>query len=200
MCAEAAPASEEACRCANLTARPTCRWGEVAVPAIDAAQQRWVQPPGVRLVASVVLASMLGCTAWAFALDGTGAMQIVSFTGPLALAAVGAFRQGVEVLPGEIVICNGIATWRVPRGDVVRLQWCSARQVGWPAVFARRPQAGSLYLVRASGRPVAVPQTSVRDVVRPRGRSVAMATWFSQATSLEILAGHVDEPDELGLA
>lgn len=164
--------------------------------AIDPIQARWAQPAGVRLVAAVVLACLFGGTAWALHVSGPRGAQIVLFTGPLAAAAAAAFRQRVTVDASEIVICNGVITRHVPWGEVVRLQWCSARQAGWPKAVAHHPSAGSLYLIRASGRPVAVPQTSVSDIERPRGSSAAMASWFSKVTSLPIVPGVIDEPDE----
>jgi hypothetical protein len=142
------------------------------------------------------MACMAGVTAWALIASGSDGIGIIVLTGLVTLAAFAALRQRVAVQVEAITICNGLWTWHFRTDDVTRLQWIPSRQVGWPRVFAHSPKAGNLYIVRSSGRPIAVPQTNVTNVERPKGRSAAMATWFSTATSLPVEAGEVEEPDE----
>lgn len=158
---------------------------------------RWFQPPGVRRVAIVVGACMVGLTAWALIVSGPDGLGIITFTGLIALASCAACRQQVTVQVGAITICNGVWTWNVRIEEVARVQWMTYRQAGSPEFLtARFPMAGNLYVVRRSGRPIAVPQTNVVDVEHPNRRSAAVAAWFSEATSIPAVAGHVDAPDE----
>jgi hypothetical protein len=168
----------------------------VAVADIETTTARWVQPAGLRLAAWVVGACGLGLTLWSVIQGGWDGFGILLFTGVLTAASGAALRQRVTVGDREIVICNGLWTWRIRRTDDVRLTWRTWQEAGWPRALAHVRGAGKLYVVPSSGRAVAVPATEVTDIERPRRSASAMAAWLSAAAALPIQPGVVPEADE----
>ena len=64
-------------------------------------------------LAWVVGACDLGLTLWSVIQGGWDGFGILLFTGVLTAASGAALRQRVTVGDREIVICNGLWTWRI---------------------------------------------------------------------------------------
>lgn len=141
------------------------------------------QAPAVLAVGALSLILGVWLTAQHVATQGVRGLSVLEFTAWFVLGGLGVLRQRIEVMPTEVVFCNGIRSRRVDRAAVDAV--CFDRYRDRLGRLARlltpvmHPNVGGLYLRTAEGAMFRVPMAQATDVERVRMLPRDICDWLT---------------------